>query len=1176
MNKLTKKIILVVMSMLLCLSVVGMVACGGTGNDTGDSNKWTVTFMVDGTQYGTPVKVIKGRRVSKPTDPTLESTDGVKIFTGWYTEETFDNLWDFSTDIVQSDITLYAGYDQIFAYGTELNKGTGACSSTLTWLQSELPADTSVYTVKLTNESGSDTVNGTYSFDATKYLVTFTPSETDIPQGGYYKVEVSDSRYQDKTMTKENVLFGGAGTELNPYLIASADDFAAVNKSNDTTGKYYRLYTDITISSNRDDIKDYTFDGTLDGFGKAIIMSGSNTAAIHKIGQNGVVKSVVMQGAVSSGLNDSIGSIADYNAGKIEKVVVKATVTSTSGTTGSNGLAATLDENGANGTRGIAGGVVGTNLATGIVNGCRIITESSSIGVVKAQIGGGCIVGYNLGKVEYCISEGGFGAWNSVEAGGKSLSNYSYSGGVVGINKGTIEKCSLEGSGKLLAQRSLNDSTVVSGTTNSYLGGIVGYNMEGATVSQCEYSGIRVHGDEYIGGIAGENAGTIIDCIANGVFKTGTSRVSYVGGRQYVGGIAGKISGNGTVTNCISTVNVYAYVENTGYSVAEKASNSVYVSQNPNANSYAYNSAGDLNPACVALTAPVGENNQVITISEEATANVLVAESYLSTVGNVKWAFDTELSTIVRSYEAAPEASVSVELYVSGSLKATVTVFETGAAIDGYPVDGFVFKGWSFTEGGEIDFAMGEDISYYDIVEKYGAAQAKLYGVYEVRQENAGVIVALWMNYADEMDVDKIKSDFEALVNGAYEITWREYEQSKVADFGAAINNAADVDVIIGSGNNINTTGNVSIVNKAAMVAPYSTSRQAALLYNTERAVALFKMVTGLTEETLTVTINYGAADQIVFNANSILGNSQDLPEITAPEGKNFIGWAGAEDATEAVIAATKTSIKYADVKDLAVEGAVSLYPVFETIESDPEQDTTLKVSIWSNWVDETTSNAIKADFTAYLTASGYDVATLTIDFVALSTDGNKVADLGAAVNAAGDYDIIIGCGKNVSTGGGVHVEDKATMNYQGITARYVAILTDNDLAKLLYDYLTDTTLKVSIWSKWVDETTSNGVKDAFVAHLTANGYDVTALTIDFVALSTDGDKVADLGAAVNAAGDYDIVIGCGKNVTTGGGVECIEKSTMNYTGIEARYAANLTGSVLANLLYDFLTVTAA
>lgn len=65
----------------------------------------TVTFNTNG--IGTapdPISVGESLLINKPADPTAEGYD----FLGWYKESTFDNAWDFATDTVDSDITLYA------------------------------------------------------------------------------------------------------------------------------------------------------------------------------------------------------------------------------------------------------------------------------------------------------------------------------------------------------------------------------------------------------------------------------------------------------------------------------------------------------------------------------------------------------------------------------------------------------------------------------------------------------------------------------------------------------------------------------------------------------------------------------------------------------------------------------------------------------------------------------------------------------------------------------------------------------------------------------------------------------------------------------------------------------------------------------------------------------------
>lgn len=48
-----------------------------------------------------------GDRVQKPTDPTREGY----VFGGWYTEPELETLWDFDSDTVRGDMTLYAAWE---------------------------------------------------------------------------------------------------------------------------------------------------------------------------------------------------------------------------------------------------------------------------------------------------------------------------------------------------------------------------------------------------------------------------------------------------------------------------------------------------------------------------------------------------------------------------------------------------------------------------------------------------------------------------------------------------------------------------------------------------------------------------------------------------------------------------------------------------------------------------------------------------------------------------------------------------------------------------------------------------------------------------------------------------------------------------------------------------------
>ncbi len=76
--------------------------------DPGPSSPTTPSYKVTfDSQGGTAVSsqnVKKGQKATEPTDPTREGY----TFEGWYKEASCLNLWDFSSDTVTSDTTLYA------------------------------------------------------------------------------------------------------------------------------------------------------------------------------------------------------------------------------------------------------------------------------------------------------------------------------------------------------------------------------------------------------------------------------------------------------------------------------------------------------------------------------------------------------------------------------------------------------------------------------------------------------------------------------------------------------------------------------------------------------------------------------------------------------------------------------------------------------------------------------------------------------------------------------------------------------------------------------------------------------------------------------------------------------------------------------------------------------------
>lgn len=69
---------------------------------------FTITFDSKGGSDVAPQNQMYGELLSLPEDPTREGYE----FTGWYLDHACDDAWDEAEDIIESDITLYAGWEK--------------------------------------------------------------------------------------------------------------------------------------------------------------------------------------------------------------------------------------------------------------------------------------------------------------------------------------------------------------------------------------------------------------------------------------------------------------------------------------------------------------------------------------------------------------------------------------------------------------------------------------------------------------------------------------------------------------------------------------------------------------------------------------------------------------------------------------------------------------------------------------------------------------------------------------------------------------------------------------------------------------------------------------------------------------------------------------------------------
>ena len=163
------------------------------------------------------------------------------------------------------------------------------------------------------------------------------------------------------------------------------------------------------------------------------------------------------------------------------------------------------------------------------------------------------LFGYNSGTIKNLAVTDSY-----VEGFFSQASEAAFVGGVVGINKGTVQNCQNTGIvvgrikvGGIVGQNSsqildCKNTGKIIGTTDS-TGGIAGAGDSKSEVQNCQNSG-TVLGKASLGGIIGQNSGTIQGCQNSGAIMMQDSEFTSI-----VGGIAGSNAYSCNISNCQNT-----------------------------------------------------------------------------------------------------------------------------------------------------------------------------------------------------------------------------------------------------------------------------------------------------------------------------------------------------------------------------------------------------------------------------------------------------------------------------------------------------------------------------------------------------------------------------------------------------------------------------------------------
>lgn len=178
-----------------------------------------------------------GKLIEKPVDPVAEGY----IFMGWFTDAASTKEWDFAVDIIQSDITLYAGWSKT-ASGEEI--GVALCVQEIlpqTYTGKALKPSVTVFAADgKTRLKLKTDYTVTYKNNTKADTATFTGGE--IPQGG--KGENLDDTSEGFDKRLPYVMITGKGNYKGKVYVNFHIEPADISKAESVDSKFALKYTD--------------------------------------------------------------------------------------------------------------------------------------------------------------------------------------------------------------------------------------------------------------------------------------------------------------------------------------------------------------------------------------------------------------------------------------------------------------------------------------------------------------------------------------------------------------------------------------------------------------------------------------------------------------------------------------------------------------------------------------------------------------------------------------------------------------------------------------------------------------------------------------------------------------------------------------------------------------------
>lgn len=349
------------------------------------------------------------------------------------------------------------------------------------------------------------------------------PEVEFIPTGTELGVEISSAA--DLVAFAQN---------YNSKAIASEGLIATLTEDivfDETSSEAFNATGGIGMKIAAGDEEDYYFNGFFNGNDKTISGLQATVPLFTATGGAGKIQDLTVDGSCSftfthgNAAEADLGSVVGYHKGSLKNVTVNADVTITAGD-----IAQTT----------ALGGLVGRE-TEGLVQDCDYtgnITVPAGFSVTKKLVHIGGLVG-EITNSQGVIRDSEFNGTLETEAKVSSDSKtdpYLFIGGIVGSNlTGLVENCTVNDHPK----------EVTMANNKQYSGTLINHTTLAYHLAQ--------------GGIAGQNTGSVNDCVNNAkvmnfILTTGTSGTASDGNSRYIdyGGIVGLNKADASVARCIN------------------------------------------------------------------------------------------------------------------------------------------------------------------------------------------------------------------------------------------------------------------------------------------------------------------------------------------------------------------------------------------------------------------------------------------------------------------------------------------------------------------------------------------------------------------------------------------------------------------------------------------------